>query len=236
VSPPGPPQPASMQPDHLTQSQRQESAADVPIPYVFEGGEVSYSLSLAMPGKIKAGYPSPSGSYQLPKTTLDATHSSPGEYHMAHTPNDGPRTDTMLTLLTPSSTTTDDPLYKGRSNSVPPSVSTVLPPHVSPTCPLDQVLHSFLNTRRDMIAQGMPLDTVIGPAKPTVKALLNTELTGSVHPLSGVMSDVLSTFPSVAQPEKLAFFYLMYHMMRVRNSQDTKDHQWLTGTVANFAY
>lgn len=95
------------------------------------------------------------------------------------------------------------------------AVCAVGPSHLPPTCPLDRILLDFLSSRKDMIMDGVPEETVIGPSKPSVKAFLHPEMTDSVHRLSGVMSEVLSTFPYVRTPEKLAFFFLMYRTMRV---------------------
>ncbi|KAH6869057.1 hypothetical protein B0T10DRAFT_501914 [Thelonectria olida] len=112
-------------------------------------------------------------------------------------------------LPTPSSSVMD--AHRG---GTPRSAFNVLCSHLAPTCPLDQILSDFSNSRRDMITEGVAIETVIGPQRPTVKALLDTSLGPAVHPLSRIMSGVLSTFPSVHQNEKLAFFYLMCHTMR----------------------
>jgi hypothetical protein len=66
-----------------------------------------------------------------------------------------------------------------------------------------------------MLSNGLDLDSIVGPPRPSTRALVNPEQVDSVHPLSGIMSRVLSTFPSVQLAEKLAFFYLMCHTMRV---------------------
>ncbi|KIN06811.1 hypothetical protein OIDMADRAFT_107891 [Oidiodendron maius Zn] len=96
-------------------------------------------------------------------------------------------------------------------------VSAVLPLHVSPTCPLDQILIGFFNSHRNILSRGMLLETVIGPQKASVKALVHTELSHSVHPLTKVMSEVMSTYPYVGKPEQLALFYLMHQTMRASN-------------------
>lgn len=101
---------------------------------------------------------------------------------------------------------------------VPTSVSVVIPSHLPPTCPLDKILLDFKASRRDLLAEGMAPDILAGPPRPTMKALIDSELVDSVHPLSGIMSQVLSTFPYVHMTEKLAFFYLMYHTTRVSYS------------------
>lgn len=98
----------------------------------------------------------------------------------------------------------------------PTAAFTILPSHSPSTCPLDRILLDFLTSRREMLAGGAECDIVLGAQKPTVKALIDTTLADSVHPLSRMMSEVLSTFPYVHQTEKFAFFFLMCHTMRVR--------------------
>lgn len=122
--------------------------------------------------------------------------------------------DPAPAVLTPRSATTVD----SRPYSHPKSVYTVLPAHILPTCPLDEILLDFLNAHRDMLSQGIPLEVVVGPEKPTAKNLINPELHASVHSISKVLSEVLSTFPYVHQPEKLAFFFVMHKTMRVSRS------------------
>lgn len=91
----------------------------------------------------------------------------------------------------------------------------VLPKHLPATCPLDQILLDFLNSRRAMAASSTTIESLLGPEQPSIKAMLNPELATMVHPLSRVMSEVLSTFAHVKLPEKIAFMYLMHGTMRV---------------------
>jgi hypothetical protein len=120
--------------------------------------------------------------------------------------------DQGLAIPTPrSATTANSQSYSGRSKSV----YAVLPTHLLPTCPLDEILLDFLSSHKDMLSKGVALETVVGPEKPTAKAFLNPELSSSVHSISRVLSEVLLTFPYVHQPEKLAFFYVMHKTMRV---------------------
>ncbi|PSN68628.1 hypothetical protein BS50DRAFT_489557 [Corynespora cassiicola Philippines] len=125
---------------------------------------------------------------------------------------------------------------RSRPSSLHSPVFTVLPSHLPPTCPLDEILHDFLETRREMIVQGATPESVLGPPKPTVKALLNTTMAATVHPLCAVMSEVLSTFPHVGQPEKLAFFYLMFKTMRWQICPTDESYSamppWLRPTVS----
>ena len=116
--------------------------------------------------------------------------------------------DCLVSLPTPCSTT----IMSTRNEN---AIFTVMPPHLAPTCPLDQILVDFRNSRRELISKGAACETILGPRKPTVKALIDTNLVESVHPLSGIMSRVLSTFPFVGMTEKFAFFYLMCLTIRV---------------------
>lgn len=155
--------------------------------------------------------PSPGGSYNSPgfssheEMSLNSQpiRSTGGAAHIGHVGG----------IATPVSTMTASSSYY---YSKPNSVCGVLPAHILPTCPLDQILLDFLNSRRQMNFQGVSMDTILGPHKPSVKVLFEAESSSSVHPLSGVLSEVLSTFPNVNRMEKLGFFYLMYHTMKVR--------------------
>ncbi|KAF4994129.1 hypothetical protein FDECE_13229 [Fusarium decemcellulare] len=119
------------------------------------------------------------------------------------------------------------------------SVFGILPAHLPSTCPLDLILLEFLKSRREMLSNGLDLDTIIGPSRPSARAFIKPEEVDSVHPLSGIMSRVLSTFPAVQLAEKLAFFYLMCHTMRWQ-IHPTKQHytdmpSWLRPTVTQIA-
>lgn len=120
--------------------------------------------------------------------------------------------------ITPCSTSTHDSGFYGRSRSA----CDVLPLHVLPTCPLDEILLAFLNSRREMLSNGIALEVVIGLGKPTVKALVDPELCDSVDGISHIVSEILSTFPHVDLVEKLAFFYIMHRTMRVGIGRMTK--------------
>ncbi|WKT43749.1 hypothetical protein QSH57_008585 [Fusarium oxysporum f. sp. vasinfectum] len=118
-------------------------------------------------------------------------------------------------------------------------VYTILPSHGPSTCPLDLILLEFLKSRKEMISNSMDPESVVGPRKPSTRAMVNIEQVDTVHPLSGIMSRVLSTFPSVALAEKLGFFYLMCHTMKWQ-IHPTKQHytdmpSWLRPTVTQIA-
>lgn len=107
--------------------------------------------------------------------------------------------------------------------------------HLTPTCHLDQLMLDFIYSQRDMLSQGIPLSSVVGPEKPTVKALINPGFCGPVHGISKVLSGILSTLFKVRQTEKLALFYVMYKLIRWQISRMEEDYQamplWLRPTI-----
>jgi hypothetical protein len=117
----------------------------------------------------------------------------------------------LSALLAPNNSLPSDTSYGATTKPV----FAVLPAHVVPTCPLDQILLGFFSSHRDMLSKGMLPEIVIGPQKASVKALVHTELATMVHPVSKVMSEVMATYPYVGKAEQLALFYLMHQTMRV---------------------
>ncbi|KAL6407693.1 hypothetical protein AUP68_08714 [Ilyonectria robusta] len=167
----------------------------------------SYSVAQAASGNMSND--SPLASYSL-QTISPATHCSITTSPVTHSTGAMSHADPFGTVPTPSSTMVVDTHHY----ATPTAAHTILPSHSPCTCPLDRILLDFLTTRREMLAGGTAYETVLGAQKPTVKALIDTTLADSVHPLSRMMSEVLSTFPYVHQTEKFAFFFLMCHTMR----------------------
>jgi hypothetical protein len=147
--------------------------------------------------------------------TVDNSHSTAisenqGQHHS--TSNASPDVSShFASLPTPSSTIMVDDTRRTR----PKAAHAVLAPYVHPTCPLDEILLDFIHTRRELIAGGAAVETVLGPPKPTVKAMIDASLIPSMHPLSGVISGIFATFPHVRRAEKLGLFFKMSLMMRV---------------------
>ncbi|KAL2676496.1 hypothetical protein Neosp_010254 [[Neocosmospora] mangrovei] len=176
------------------------------------------------------GFLSPPGSHQAPDS---------------HIPYSAPSQSGTEASHVAQHESTDD--YSGFGGSManvghytaPNAVFGILPAHVSSTCPLDLILLEFLKSRREMLSHGLDLDTIVGPQKPSARALINPEQVDSVHPLSGIMSRVLSTFPAVQLAEKLAFFYLMCNTMRWQIHPTKQQYNdmpsWLRPTVTQIA-
>ena len=85
--------------------------------------------------------------------------------------------------------------------------------NVEPTCTLDNLLLSFLHSKRNEAAQGVSEQRLVGPAYPSVSSLLNPKIES--HPVSKVFTDILSTFPTIdALPQQIAVLYIMFLIMR----------------------
>ncbi|KAJ5515006.1 hypothetical protein N7463_004558 [Penicillium fimorum] len=105
-----------------------------------------------------------------------------------------------------------------------------LPPLV-----LDQILLDFIASRRSMLARGISPDIVLGPEQLCPRDLLHPTVDSTSHAISRVMADVLTTFPHVNLPEKLAFMYLMHLTTRWQVSPNIGSYArmpvWLRPTV-----
>ncbi|KIV99684.1 uncharacterized protein PV09_08675 [Verruconis gallopava] len=106
-------------------------------------------------------------------------------------------------------------------------VFTAIPPFAPSVCPLDDILHNFLSSRRAMLADGVPMDAVVGPTRPSVKKLRNPENKEALHSLEELMSDVLSTYLQVKTPEKMAFFWIMNQTMRWMVSRTKESYMYM---------
>ena len=107
-------------------------------------------------------------------------------------------------------------LIAGQWQRVPSRAAfNALPTHLSPSCPLDQILLDFIESRRVAFPGSMVPETSLWPQKPKVQALIDANLVHTVDALSAIISRVLTTFQHVSLPEKLAFFYVIYHTSKV---------------------
>ncbi|KAJ5753584.1 Polyketide synthase enoylreductase [Penicillium nucicola] len=99
----------------------------------------------------------------------------------------------------------------------------------------DQILLDFIISRRSMLARGVPLADVLGAEQICPSDLLNPTAAPSSHAISRIMAEVLTTFPHVNMPEKLAFMYLMHHTTRWQISPNSESYArmpvWLRPTV-----
>lgn len=97
----------------------------------------------------------------------------------------------------------------------PRAAYNALPTHLLPSCPYDQILLDFIESRRADFSGGLGSETSIWPQKPNIQGLIDDSSVQSVDALSSIISRVLSTFQHVKLPEKLAFFYVIYQISKV---------------------
>ena len=105
------------------------------------------------------------------------------------------------------------------------------------TCALDTIFLDFLHDRQREASSGVASTRILGPPYPFVSSLLNNNNNNPTvaprpHPLSKMMTDILSKFPAIHRlPEQVATLYLMYLMMRwqIDPSQESYDRlpEWL---------
>ncbi|KAJ5576969.1 hypothetical protein N7535_003895 [Penicillium sp. DV-2018c] len=87
--------------------------------------------------------------------------------------------------------------------------------NLAATCPLDNILLEFLQSRQRDAAQGISRQKLAGPPYPSVSSLLNPEKSVYSHPVSKVFTDILRTFPDISTlPEQVAVLYIMFLLMR----------------------
>ncbi|KAL2826257.1 hypothetical protein BDW59DRAFT_161094 [Aspergillus cavernicola] len=120
--------------------------------------------------------------------------------------------------------------------SVATGIASVLPKHTAATCPLDQILLDFILSQRSLLAKGYNIQTILGPLQPSLQAILNPPPPSpEVHAASRVLGEVLTTFPLVALPEKLAFMFIMYRTLRWQISPADSSYEemprWLRPTA-----
>jgi hypothetical protein len=129
-------------------------------------------------------------------------------------------TDSRLTSVTANAAPVS-PTSINNSAKVSPDrdparlVSAILPLHLPPTCPLDHILLGCLQSNRSALSEGESPELVTGPERASVKRFIDQQPDSTTHAMSRVMSEVMSTYPSVGKAEQLALFYLMHQTMRV---------------------
>ncbi|KAL8698944.1 MAG: hypothetical protein Q9201_006290 [Fulgogasparrea decipioides] len=136
----------------------------------------------------------------------------------------------LSTNLQPSAVQTPKP----PSGFEPPLSAHAVPiRNIPPTCPFDSILLDFLAERRARAAEGASPTDLVGPPYPSFSSLLTPERSIYAHPLSKVVTDILSKFPDVSElPEQVAVLYIMFLIMRwqIYPTQENYDRlpDWVT--------
>ncbi|KAJ6143634.1 hypothetical protein N7471_003087 [Penicillium samsonianum] len=133
--------------------------------------------------------------------------------------------------LNSSSSTYPHPLTT-TSEPGPPAFAAPIQ-NVLATCPLDNILLEFLQSRQREAAQGISRQKLAGPPYPSVSSLLNPERSVYSHPVSKVFTDIIRTFPDISSlPVQVAVLYTMFLLMRWQISPTQENYErlpeWLT--------
>lgn len=221
-----PPQPTLTHGDHSTPSATGQTLhATAPSastsPHHIAEGQSPRSLPYTNPGEGRVSHDnSHSNACQSSDMAL-TEHQAPQENSLEDRPLEthltpgGPSTHVQYAFSSPSSIITNLTTVPWQQATGSGAAYLTVPSFLEPTCPLDQILLDFLRKSHRMILQGATTDAAVGPNWLSVRSLLHRDQATPANPLNTIMSHVLNTFTHVGVVEKLAFFYLMSHTMRV---------------------
>ena len=88
--------------------------------------------------------------------------------------------------------------------------------------PLNEVFTSFLNAKRNLIVQGVPVEDVLGDPDVNAGALYGTQHTPDAHPMSAWAAGLVTTFQSLGLHERWGIMHLVLRLMRVRTLPPSK--------------
>lgn len=83
---------------------------------------------------------------------------------------------------------------------------------------LSRAYSSFLIHQRHEVANGAPVEALIGKGHVDVSALIGEDGLNTADPVSRFIASLLSTFGLTSLPEKLGIMHLLYVLLRVRFS------------------
>ncbi|OCL01880.1 hypothetical protein AOQ84DRAFT_328306 [Glonium stellatum] len=99
---------------------------------------------------------------------------------------------------------------------------------VPPTCPLDDIMTSFVASRRFILAQGGSELTAAGPAQPSMAGLLKLDTIAPIHAVSQVLTDVIAKIESInSLPEKVGSLWLTSQFLRWQISPTRENYERL---------
>lgn len=103
---------------------------------------------------------------------------------------------------------------------------------VAPTGPVDSIFVSLLQRRRQIALEGTSGIALIGPASPSLKALVNPEQSNNVHPVASVISNLLQRTSLRSLPEKIAAMLIIYSLVQwqISPTEETYNNipEWFT--------
>jgi hypothetical protein len=131
-----------------------------------------------------------------------AAVSSASEQDCIPTSDTDPRPVSLMVNTVSASSSLNETSTRISSHCSPVElVSAILPVHLPPTCPLDHILLGCLQTSRAALSDGASFELVAGPARVSVRGFIDAVPYSSPHPISRVMCEVMSTFPSVGKAD-----------------------------------
>ncbi|KAA8569535.1 hypothetical protein EYC84_001154 [Monilinia fructicola] len=82
----------------------------------------------------------------------------------------------------------------------------------TPTCGVDSIIMTAISMQKAIAQQGAPVDHIIGPSQPSMKALILPDDPNQTHNISTMISRLLSSLAIRGLPERAGCLYLMYHI------------------------
>ncbi|QSZ36672.1 hypothetical protein DSL72_006553 [Monilinia vaccinii-corymbosi] len=98
----------------------------------------------------------------------------------------------------------------------------------TPTCGVDSILMSIVNTQKRIGQQGAPVDHIIGPPQPSMKALILPDDPNQTHNISTMISRLLMSLAVRGLPERAGCLYLMYHICQWQIYPSSSTYENLT--------
>ncbi|KAB8295191.1 hypothetical protein EYC80_007113 [Monilinia laxa] len=82
----------------------------------------------------------------------------------------------------------------------------------TPTCGVDSIIMTIISMQKAIAQQRAPVDHIIGPSQPSMKALILPDDPNQTHNISTMVSRLLSSLAIRGLPERAGCLYLMYHI------------------------
>ena len=183
-----------------------------PSPYTSQPGGYSPAASLGrqhgIVGQHPAAVQSPAGDEKLELAyLLRQSRQNSGEQRPVHgSPHGSLERTPPIHPLHSKPPHTLSPFQNGAEES--PPVFSLPSKTISPTCPLDGLLLTFLADQRDRVFRGTSIDEIIGPPYPSFRTMIDPQADDTSHPLSKVFTEMLGKFPDISTlPEQVAILY-----------------------------
>ncbi|RAL65846.1 hypothetical protein DID88_005509 [Monilinia fructigena] len=98
----------------------------------------------------------------------------------------------------------------------------------TPTCGVDSIIMTIISMQKAIAQQGAPVNHIIGPSQPSMKALLLPDDLNQTHNISTMISRLLSSLAIRGLPERAGCLYLMYHICQWQIYPSSSTYENLT--------